>query len=107
MRLLLETDGRIPARRASFMRVPSRPRAYGRFCFHRGSGVIVSRRIPAVIAVAALVLCLAKCSVAGPWYFTEFFSNADGSVQFIELTCNNTNNQQDIATGEIRSLSTG
>jgi hypothetical protein len=40
------------------------------------------------------------------WDFTEFFSNADGSVQFIELR--NTSNNEHFASGaEIRSTSTG
>jgi len=68
----------------------------------------VSRRATIIRAVAAVAVCLAaKCSVAGPWNFTEFFSNSDGSVQFIEVTCTNVNNQQDIATGTITSLITG
>jgi hypothetical protein len=40
------------------------------------------------------------------WRFTEFFSNHDGSVQFIELR--NTSNNEHFANGaQIRSLSTG
>jgi hypothetical protein len=90
------------------MKVPFRPQVCRRFCGHRGLSIIVSRRGPVISAVAALVLGLGtKCSVAGPWNFTEFFSNADGSVQFIEVTCTNVNNQQDIATGTITSLITG
>jgi len=89
------------------MKVPSKPRPRQRCCFHRGSGVILNRRASAIGAVAAIVLCLAaQCALAGPWNFTEFFSNADGSVQFIEVTCTNVDNQQDIATGTIKSLIT-
>lgn len=85
------------------MRVPFRLRAGRDCCFHLGSGIIASRHGPVIGVVTALVLCLvAECSVAGPWNFTEVFSNADGSVQFIELTCSNFNNEQDIATAEIR-----
>ena len=40
------------------------------------------------------------------WRFTEFFSNADGSVQFIEMR--NTNNNENIASNaQITSQSTG
>jgi hypothetical protein len=61
-----------------------------------------------ISALTALVLCLAtECSLAGPWFFTELFSNADGSVQFIELTCGNFNNEQNISTAEIRETTSG
>jgi hypothetical protein len=84
------------------MKVPSKPPGYRRCCFRRGSGFNAGSG--GRVAIAAIVLCLAtKCSLAGPWNFTEFFSNADGSVQFIELTCTNSNNEQDLAGGEIRT----
>ena len=40
------------------------------------------------------------------WRFTEFYSNTDGSVQFVEL--HSSSNNENVANGaEIRSVSTG
>jgi hypothetical protein len=53
-----------------------------------------------------VALLAANCSHAGPWNITELFSNADGSVQFIELTCVS-DGQQDLDGGTITSFVTG
>src|SRR6188768_2108143 len=94
MRSRREMEGRTPVKRASFMRVPSRPRPV------RADAM----RFAAAINV---VILAANCSFAGPWNFTELFSNADGSVQFIEVTCVNINDQQDLDGGSITSDATG
>jgi serralysin len=61
------------------------------------------------ICSAAILVCFLAVNplLAGPWNITELFSNADGSVQFIELTCVNLDDQQDLDGGTIRSFITG
>jgi hypothetical protein len=72
---------------------------------------VLSRRAAAralaIFAAALLVFFLApNGSLAGPWFFTELFSNANGSVQFIELTCVS-DDEQDLDGAAITSLATG
>jgi hypothetical protein len=67
-------------------------------------------RFLGISVVTAIVLCLAVSQHAiaqDKWRFSEFYSNADGSVQFVEMTCLNFDDQQGIASAEIRSLTTG
>jgi hypothetical protein len=60
---------------------------------------------PAILVSIALATSPAQ-ALFHLWDFTEFFSNADGTVQFIEL--HTTGTSETVATaGQLRSLSTG
>jgi hypothetical protein len=75
-----------------------------------GSENATMKRGPFLAGLAAFVLTILICAPAQAffhlWRFTEFFSNADGSVQFIELESSGPAENQ--ATGAVfSSLSTG
>lgn len=61
---------------------------------------------PVAVAFVALMSSPAA-ALFHQWNFTEFFSNADGTVQFIELQCPNVNGENIATAGTISSLSTG
>lgn len=62
---------------------------------------------------ALFAICTASALAQGEdptfnWHFSEFFSNADGTVQFLELECNGNLDSEILATGaKFRSNSTG
>jgi hypothetical protein len=59
-----------------------------------------------LVFIAAALPCTPASAFFHLWRFSEVFSNADGSVQFIEL--GTTSNGENFATGsQIRSLATG
>jgi serralysin len=59
-----------------------------------------------LVCGAGAFTCTSASAFFHLWQFTEFFSNADGSVQFIELR--NTSNNEHFASGaQIQSTSTG
>jgi hypothetical protein len=61
-----------------------------------------------LVAVCGLALMVSSAqALFHQWNFTEFFSNADGTVQFIELQCGNFNSENIATAGTISSLSTG
>jgi hypothetical protein len=66
-----------------------------------------------ISACALLVSCSALAHAQGEdptfnWHFSEFFSNANGSVQFVELECNGDLDNEILATGAtFHSNSTG
>jgi hypothetical protein len=65
------------------------------------------RLLPALLVFAGISLsCSGAAAFFHLWRFTEFFSNADGSVQFIELHSSGSGETQAIGA-EIRSASTG
>lgn len=64
-----------------------------------------------IVAVLIPLVSVVLCPIPAPaffhlWRFTEFFSNADGSVQFIELHSPSSGENQAMGA-EIRSASTG
>jgi serralysin len=65
------------------------------------------RHLAALLVFLSAILCCARASAFFHiWRFTEFFSNADGSVQFIEMF--STSSGENFAEGaQIRSTSTG
>lgn len=92
------------------MRILSKPRARRRIAEHGRSPTFAIVRFLGINVVTAIVFCLAVSQYAiaqDKWRFSEFYSNADGSVQFVEMTCLNFDDQQEIASAEIRSLTTG
>ena len=67
------------------------------------------RSLP-ILASASLAAALSSSSLAGShlWEFWEVFSNADGTIQFIELHVNVNANQETFVGGKkITSLATG
>jgi hypothetical protein len=66
------------------------------------------RYLAPLVAVCGLALMVSSAqALFHQWNFTEFFSNADGTVQFIELQCGNFNSENIATAGTIHSLSTG
>ena len=59
-----------------------------------------------IVLVSTVFTCARAEAFFHLWSFTEFFSNADGSVQFIELHTSS-NNEHFASGAQIRSLSTG
>lgn len=60
-----------------------------------------------VMAFASVTLtCATAPALFDQWRFTEFFSNADGTVQFIELRCGDFNSENMATVAHIHSSST-
>lgn len=57
-----------------------------------------------VIAFASVTFtCATAPALFNQWKFTEFFSNADGTVQFIELQCGDFDNQDTATSAHLHS----
>ncbi len=67
-------------------------------------------RLHAETSLLAAAFVVISCSPASAlfnqWRFAEFFSNADGTVQFVELRCGNFNNQDGATAAHLHSSST-